>query len=137
MNHESLSINFNSIAVCFSQLLGLGLSFDKDALSRHDLESEETICWKKFSADSILKYFSYFPQKTGFDISCKLSPLETICMKCQTCFWGKIREKIYQLPSAELAQRVVKVKMQSAHSLIIMLKVICSKEQDNVKWAVS
>ena len=25
--------------------------------------------------------FSYFSQKTGFDISCKLSPKETICMK--------------------------------------------------------
>ena len=30
----------------------------------------------KISAD-ILEYFS---QKTGFDITCKLSPLETICM---------------------------------------------------------
>ena len=25
----------------------------------------------KFSADKILKYFSYFSQETGFDISCK------------------------------------------------------------------
>ena len=48
--------------------------------------------WVKFSADDILKYFSYFSQKTGFDISCKLSPLETICMKCQILFWGKIRK---------------------------------------------
>ena len=30
-----------------------------------------------------MKYFSYFFQKTGFDISCKLS---TICMKCQNLF---------------------------------------------------
>ena len=36
-----------------------------------------------YSADNILKYLSYFSEKTGFDISCKLSPLETICMKCQ------------------------------------------------------
>ena len=28
-------------------------------------------CWVKTSADNILKYFSYFFQKTGFDISCK------------------------------------------------------------------
>ena len=34
-----------------------------------------------FSADDILKYFSYFSQKKGFDISCKLSPNETICLK--------------------------------------------------------
>ena len=32
----------------------------------------------KFSADNILKYFSYFTQETGFDISCKLPPIETV-----------------------------------------------------------
>ena len=31
-----------------------------------------------------------FSQKTGFDISCKLSPVETICMKCQILFSGHI-----------------------------------------------
>ena len=38
------------------------------------------------SADDILNYFSYFSQKTGFGISCKLSPLETVCMKCLILF---------------------------------------------------
>ena len=36
--------------------------------------------WVKISADDILKYFSYFPQKTDLDISCKFSPMETACM---------------------------------------------------------
>ena len=36
-----------------------------------------------------------FSQKTGFDILCKLSPMETICMKYQILFSGKIR-KIFQ-----------------------------------------
>ena len=31
-------------------------------------------------------FFSHFSQETGFDISCKLSPVETICMKCQILF---------------------------------------------------
>ena len=62
--------------------------------------------WVKFSAENILKYISYFSQKTGFDISCKLSPLETICMKCQMLFSGKNKKNI-SLSSAELAQRVV------------------------------
>ena len=62
----------------------------------------------KFSADDILKCFSYFSQKTGFDISCKLSPLETICMNCQILFSGKTRKNIISLVSAELAKRVVK-----------------------------
>ena len=39
-------------------------------------------------------YFSYFSQKTEFDISCKLSPLETICMKCQILFSGKNKKNI-------------------------------------------
>ena len=45
--------------------------------------------WVKFSADNILKYFFYFSEKTGYDISCKLSQLETICMKCQIMFIGE------------------------------------------------
>ena len=37
--------------------------------------------------------FSYFSQKTGFDISCKLSPWETICMKYQSMFLDKKNQK--------------------------------------------
>ena len=64
----------------------------------------------KFSAKDILKYFSYFSQKTGFDILCKLSPLLTICLKCQILFSWKNKKNIINLLFAELAQRVVKVK---------------------------
>ena len=39
------------------------------------------------------QYFSYFSQKTEFDMSCKLSPVETICMKCQILFSGKKKKK--------------------------------------------
>ena len=61
--------------------------------------------WVKFSADDILKYF---PQKTGFDISCKLSTLETICMKCQILFWEENKEKVISLSSAELKRELAK-----------------------------
>ena len=37
--------------------------------------------------------FSYFSQKTVFDFSCKLSPLETIYMKCPILFSGKKKKK--------------------------------------------
>ena len=68
-------------------------------------------CWIQFSAHDIMKYFfSYFPQKTGFDISCKLSPVETVCMKHQILISGKNRKNI-NLLSAELAQREIKVKI--------------------------
>ena len=66
--------------------------------------------WVKNSADDILEYFSYFSKKTGLDISCKLSPVETICMICQILFSGNKHENITNLSSAELAQSVVKTK---------------------------
>ena len=49
--------------------------------------------------------FSYFSQETGFDISGKLSPMETICMKFQILFPGKNNINL----SAEFAQKVRKV----------------------------
>ena len=43
---------------------------------------------KIFSRRQIDNNFSYFSQKTGFVISCKLSPMETVCMKYQNLFYG-------------------------------------------------
>ena len=61
---------------------------------------------KNFSRQHF-EIFSYFPQKTGFYISCRLSP---ICMKCLILFSGKNKKNITNLSSAELAQKVVKVR---------------------------
>ena len=55
-------------------------------------------------------FFTYFSQKTVFDISCKLSPKETISVKCESLFSGKNKKNIVNLSSAEFARRVVKVK---------------------------
>ena len=43
----------------------------------------------KFSRPQIDDIILIFPRKQGFDISCKLSPMKTICMKCQNLFSGK------------------------------------------------
>ena len=58
-------------------------------------------CLVKFSVDDLKEniltlksFFYFFLQKTEFDISCKVSPMEAICMKCQFCFLGKIRKTI-------------------------------------------
>ena len=53
---------------------------------------KRSACWVKFPADDILKYcfliiIIFFFQKTGFDRSCKLSPVVTICMKYQILFF--------------------------------------------------
>ena len=65
-----------------------------------------------------MKYFSDFSQKTGFDISCKLPPLEAICMKSLILFSGKSKKNVISLSSAELVQRVVKVKVNFHKSKI-------------------
>ena len=51
----------------------------------------------KISTDDILKCFSFFSKKTGFDISCKLPPFN--------------KKTIINLSSAQFGQRVVKVKV--------------------------
>ena len=74
----------------------------------------------KLTADDILKYFAPPPPpppKTGFDISCKLSPMETICMKCQSLFSEESKNDITSLSSTELAKRVVKVKLHIARTI--------------------
>ena len=48
---------------------------------------------KNFSRRQFEIFFLFF-HKISFDISCKLSPQETICIKCQRFFLGKIRKKI-------------------------------------------
>ena len=67
--------------------------------------------WVKISADLYL--FLFYSEKKGFDISCKLSPLETICMKRESLFSGKNNTNMINLSSAEHAHRVVKVNSVS------------------------
>ena len=55
-------------------------------------------------------YFSYSSQKTGFDISCKLSPLETVCMKCQNLFSGKNKKNISKCRLLKFLPRVLSGK---------------------------
>ena len=47
----------------------------------------------------------YLSQETGFDISCKFSPLEKICMKFQVLCSGKKQEKYFKILSAEIFTR--------------------------------
>ena len=48
-----------------------------------------TTPWADSTNDKFEEFFSYFSQKIGFDISCKLSPMKTICMRCQSPFSEK------------------------------------------------
>ena len=55
-----------------------------------------TTLWANSAVDklTIHVFFFYFSQKTGSNISCKLSHIETICMKCQSLFSVKNKENI-------------------------------------------
>ena len=81
-----------------------------------------------------------------FDISCKLSPLETSCMKCQICkktdltfhanclkwrdnFLGEKKKNIINLSSAELAQREVNAK----RNMPVLIKIHCRLDQQGLK----
>ena len=44
----------------------------------------------------------FFPQKIGFDISCKLSPKETICMKYQSLFSEENKKKYLKMLFTEI-----------------------------------
>ena len=78
----------------------------KCIVSSYPLPTVDTQCGKKLflalstlwanSADDAMKIFFLFSLKIGFGISCKLSPMETICMKCQTLFSEKQKRKIFQ-----------------------------------------
>ena len=50
--------------------------------------------WADSADDKMIFFFFNFFQKIGFDISSKLSPRETICMKCQIPFSGENKKNI-------------------------------------------
>ena len=73
------------------------------------------------SADNKLVIFFYFSQKTGFGISCKLSLLETICMKSQLLFSMKTICMKCQILFSE------KNKKNITHSSKVILRVLSVK----------
>ena len=51
------------------------------------------LAFSALSADDKLLTFFSFSRKTGINKSCILSPLETVCMKCQNLFSEKKKKK--------------------------------------------
>ena len=108
-----------SPSTCFSiypilTLSTLGIIFNREHIEIFFLFSQTTgfdISCKLFPLETIcMKCQILFSGKIG--ISCKLSPVETICMKCQIRFSGKSKKNITNLSSAKLAKRVARLKHQ-------------------------
>ena len=89
------------------------------------------------SADDKLMMFSYFSQKTGSDISCKLSPLETICMKCQNQFSGKNKKNISICHLLKILYRVLSINQKVNLPILTREKIYPQKTLYSHKNAVS
>ena len=79
---------------------------------------------KNYSRRQFDLFFLIFPSKIGFDISCKLSPQETICMKCQCLFSGKNKKNI-NLSSAGIAHTAEKVKISLPYHTVTNTTTNC------------
>ena len=58
-----------------------------------------------FSRQHFEIFFLYFPENKFL--------IETICMKCQILFKGQNKTNVTNLSTAELAERVVRIKISS------------------------
>ena len=83
---------------------------DNDSLSFNALHVG-LMLGKKFSRRNFEIFFLFLFQKICFDISCKLSPKETICMKCQSLFSEKNNTDVVNLLFAGLAWRGIRVNV--------------------------
>ena len=75
-----------------------------------------TTLWASSADDQWVIFFYFSLRKTGFDISCKLSPLETICMKCQNLFSRTNKNNISKCRLLKILPRVLSVKVLSINS---------------------
>ena len=66
-------------------------------------------------------------QKTGFYKFCKLSPLETICIKCQILFSGKHMKNVSKCRLVKILPRVLSVKGYYRYKLTLFSPSLHSK----------
>ena len=71
--------------VCHAAKQNSGLPGHVELLGLDSFGRFSAICYKLYNSFDVLFVF----QIIGFDISCKFSPKETICMNCQSIFSEK------------------------------------------------
>ena len=111
--HQFVLVTF--ICICFLFLMDspgrwtfhtfLILHFTTKIITIIDIVTFTTL-WANSAIDKLMIFLFSF-QKTGFDISCKLSPMETICMKCQILFSVKIKKNISKCCLLKILPRVL------------------------------
>ena len=65
------------------------LNLSKTKMIRFLMRTQSQVNYLTFSILDKNISWRHFSQKTSFDLSCKSSPMEIICIKCQTLFSGK------------------------------------------------
>ena len=73
-----------------------------------------TTLWANSADDKLMIFFLFF-QKIGFVISCKLSSKETICMKCQSLFYGTNKKNISKFCLQKFLPSVLCIKVDMVH----------------------
>ena len=76
-------------------------------------------------------FFSHLSQKIGFDISCKLSPEETVCMKCQNLFNGK---NIYKYHLLDFNPACRALKILTADAADFFLTIACKSRALSISF---
>ena len=69
-----------------------------------------TTLWADSADNKLLTFFLFFLEKRA-NISCKLSPQETICMKCQILLSRNIGKNISKCPQLKFLPSMQSVKM--------------------------
>ena len=64
----------------------------------------------KFSRPQIYDIFLTYYTKKGYDILCKLSPKETVCMKCQSLISSKNKRNISNCRLLKFLHSMLSVK---------------------------
>ena len=82
-------------------------------IKTNTLLSNFTILWANLADDKLVIFFSFFffSRKTEFDMSCKLSPFETVCMKRLILFFGKNKKNISKCRLLKILPRVLNLRV--------------------------
>ena len=78
-----------------------------------------TTLWANLAHDKLLIYFLFFQKKkTGCNISCKLSPMETICMNSHILFYGKNKKNTSKILWRQFAWTVASCFMGKIRKIL-------------------
>ena len=71
-----------------------------------------TTHWAIPADDKLMKVYYVFPQKIGFEISCKFSPKKIICTKSQSQSFGGSKNNIRKCRLMKLLPSMLSIKAQ-------------------------